>query len=106
LIADKLDLGADLSLSRSNSRLRVEAGTGAPLFPATKTATDTAKVYATYKLRDKLSLTGSIWYERYDADDWRLDGVLPATVQTLLAFGQQAQHHDLAALQMALRYRF
>lgn len=106
LIVDKLDVGADLSLSRSNSKVRVEAGTGAPLFPATKTATDTVKLYATYKLQDNLSLTGSVWYERYDADDWRLDGVLPATVQTLLAFGQQAQHHDLAALQMALRYRF
>ena len=64
------------------------------------------KLYATYKLKDNLWLTGSYWYERYDSQDWRLDGVLPATIPNLLAFGAQAPSYSVNVLRVAMRYRF
>lgn len=51
-------------------------------------------------------LTGSYWYERYDSQDWRLDGVLPATIPNLLAFGAQAPNYSVNVLRVAMRYRF
>jgi MtrB/PioB family decaheme-associated outer membrane protein len=105
-IANKLDLGADLTFSRSNSDVSVDNGTNPPAFPTATTALDSLKFYATYKLKDNLSLTGSYWYERYEAKDWRLDSVQPNTVFNLLALGQQAPRYTANVVRVALRYRF
>ena len=105
-IVDKLDIGADLSVSRSRSEIlmaNVVAETG---FPVAKTAQDTLRLYGSYKLQDNLWLNASWWYERYDAQDWRLDGVAPATVQNLLSFGQQAPQYSVNVLRVSVRYRF
>jgi len=79
---------------------------GAAPFPTATTQIDTFKLYATYKLKESLWLTGSYWYERYDTQDWHLDGIAPATVSNLLAFGAQPPHYSLNVLRVALRYRF
>lgn len=102
----KLELGADLVFARSRSRMWVDTGLSDPGFPTATTARDTLKLHATYRLRDNLSLIGSYWYERYDAQDWRLDGVLPATVPNLLALGEQPPRYHVNVLGVAVRYRF
>jgi MtrB/PioB family decaheme-associated outer membrane protein len=107
VIADKLDVGADLTFSRSNSDITVDTGVSAnAAFPTATTSLDSLKLYATYKLKDNLSLTGSYWYEDYSAKDWRLDGVLPGTVADLLAFGEQPPRYRVHLLRVAMRYRF
>ena len=105
-IVDKLDIGADVSLSRSSSDIFVDAGLGDPAFPTARTKLDSVRFFATYKLDEKMSLTGSYWHERYSAEDWHLDGVLPATVSNLLAFGEQAPHYRVNVVRVSLRYRF
>jgi len=105
-IPDKLDLGADLTFSRSHSELGVATGAGEPPFPTATTSLDSLKLYAIYQLQKNLSLTGSYWYERYDSQDWRLAGVLPATVPNLLVFGVQPPHYRVNVVRVYLRYRF
>jgi hypothetical protein len=105
-IPDKLDIGADVSLSRSRSDVAVQTGVGEPPFPTVKVSLDSVRVYATYKVTDRMSVTGTLWHEEYDAQDWHLDGVLPATLPDLLSFGQQAPKYRVNALRVALRYRF
>ena len=78
----------------------------APPFPTAETRLDTFKLYGTYVLKDNLSITGSYHYEHYDTDDWRLDGIQPATVPNLLAFGTQAPHYSVNVFRVSLRYRF
>ncbi|HJV60352.1 MAG TPA: MtrB/PioB family decaheme-associated outer membrane protein, partial [Albitalea sp.] len=102
----KLQLSADFTYSRSRSDQSVETGAATSPFPTATTARDSLKLAATYRLKDNLSLIGSYWYERYDSRDWHVDGVLPATVPNLLAFGEQAPHYDVNVLRIALRYRF
>ena len=75
-------------------------------FPTATTALDSLKLYATYRLKDNLSVTGSYWYEHYEAQDWRLDGVLPATIPNVLTFGEQPPHYRVNVFRVALRYRF
>jgi predicted porin len=106
VIVDKFDVGADLTFTRSSSDVTVDSGASAPLFPSATTSLDSLKFYATYKLKDNLSLTGSYWYEDYDAKDWRLDGVLPGTAPNLLAFGEQPPRYRVHLLRVAMRYRF
>jgi MtrB/PioB family decaheme-associated outer membrane protein len=102
----KLQFDGDLTVARSRSRISVETGASSPPFPTAATARDTLKLGATYRLRDDLSLIGSWWYERYDAQDWRLDGVLPDTVPNLLALGQQPPRYHVNVFALVLRYRF
>jgi MtrB/PioB family decaheme-associated outer membrane protein len=102
----KVELGADLAVSRLRSDVTVDAGVAGPLFPPAKTSIDSVKVYATYRLSNTLSFTGSYWYEHYAAQDWHLAGVLPATVPNLLTLGEQPARYNVNVLRVALRYRF
>lgn len=102
----KLELGADLAISRSRSEVSVDTGSLTPAFPAAVNSLDSLKLRATYRLRDNLSLTGSYWYESYDSRNWRMDGVLPATIPNVLAFGELAPRYYVNVLSLALRYQF
>ena len=90
----------------ARSAIAVDTGAADAPFPTATTAMDSLKLRATWRLKDNLSLLGSYWYERYDARDWRLDGVLPATVPNLLAFGEQPPRYRVNVVRLALRYRF
>jgi len=105
-IPDKLDIGADLSFSRSRSDTSVDNATDAPPFPTAKTSVDSVKLYGIYKLKDDVSIVGSYQYEHYDSQDWRLDGIAPATVSNLLSLGAQSPSYSLSVFRVALRYRF
>lgn len=105
-IPDKLDIGVDLGTSRSRSDIAVETGIGDAPFPTDKTTLDSLKIFASYKLSDKLTLSGSLRHEEYQSRDWRLDGVLPATVSNLLLFGNQPPAYRVTLVQVAVRYRF
>lgn len=102
----KLVLGGDLTVARSRSDVRVDAGPSDPPFPTAKTSRDSLKLRADYRVLDNLSLLFNYWYERYEAQDWRLDGVLPGTVPNLLALGEQAPDYRVHVFSLAVRYRF
>jgi MtrB/PioB family decaheme-associated outer membrane protein len=102
----KLEIGADLVFSRSRSDVTVETAASNPGFPQASTSLDMFKLRATYRLSENMSLTGLYWYERYTSADWMYDGVLPATIPNLLAFGEQPPHYTVNVVQVALRYRF
>ncbi len=106
LMAGKLDLSADVSVARSRSDVNFDTGFTEPLFPSAKTSLDSVKLHASYKLQDNLWLLGSFWHERYTSQDWRLDGVLPATVQNLLSLGSQPAQYTVDVVRFSLRYRF
>jgi predicted porin len=105
-MAGKLELGADLAFARSRSNVTVDTASPSAGFPAVTTSTDRFKLYATYQLKENLSVIGSYWYERYDTKNWALDGVGPGTVYNLLAFGVQPPRYNENVVRLGLRYRF
>ena len=105
-IPNKLDIGADFTVSRSHSDISVDNVLAAPPFPTAKTKLEAIKLYGTYNLRDNLSITGSYHYEHYDSTDWRLDGVAPGTVPNLLTLGAQSPNYSVNVFRVAMRYRF
>lgn len=106
LVADKFDIGADLSISRARSDVGIDANFASSQFPTAKTARDTVKLFGSYKLQDNVSVNVDLWHERYVANDWHLDGVMPATVQNLLSFGQQMPNYSVNAVRVSARYSF
>ena len=105
-IPNKLDLGADVTFSRSRSDTSTQTVLGEPSFPTQKTSLDSLTVYGNYKLKDNLSITGGLTFEHYSSDDWRFDGIAPGTVPNLLLLGMQSPRYSVTLLRVALRYRF
>jgi MtrB/PioB family decaheme-associated outer membrane protein len=105
-MGDKLELSADVGFTRMYNDVTVDAGVTSPPFPTIKTTIDRLRLRAVYQLQKNLSVVGSWWYERYDSQDWHLDGVLPSTISNLLAFGDQPPRYKVNVLQLGLRYRF
>ena len=105
-IKDTLDIGADYTVTRSRSQISVNAGAGNPDFPHLTTSLDSLKVYATYKLKENLSLQAGYWMERYDSKDWMLDGVAPSTIPNMLTMGLQAPQYRVNVLRLSARYKF
>ena len=105
-IPDKFDIGADLTVSRSRSDVAVDNALAAPPFPTAKTSLESFKLYGIYHLKDNISIAGSYQYEHYDSQDWRLDGIGPATVPNLLALGVLPPNYSVSVFRVALRYRF
>lgn len=105
-IVDKLDIGADLTVSRARSRVTLETVIPEPEFPTDKTSVDSLKLYANYKMSEAITLTGSWWYERYESVNWHTDGLLPSTVVNLLALGVPTPNYRVNVVRLAMRYRF
>jgi MtrB/PioB family decaheme-associated outer membrane protein len=101
----KLELGADVTLSRLRHHIDVDVGTASP-FPTAKVALDTLRLQASYQWQPNIALVGSWLYESYQADDWRADGVTPSAVPNLLAFGDAAPHYRVHVLRLGVRVRF
>ncbi len=103
----KLNLGADLSFARAYSDIDMySALSAANPFPQAKTSLDSLKMFATYAYSETITLLGNWWYEHYDARDWRLDGVQPATIPNLLALGDQPPRYHVNVVRLAVRYKF
>ncbi|MEO7707387.1 MAG: MtrB/PioB family decaheme-associated outer membrane protein [Caldimonas sp.] len=105
-IVDRLDIGGDVVVSRARSVIGVDNAAGAPPFPTASTRLDSLKMFATYKLKERLWLTGSFAWEHYRSQDWRLAGVQAGTLPNLLSFGAQPPDYNVGVLGVVLRYRF
>jgi len=64
------------------------------------------KLYATYRLKENMSLNGTYWYEHYKSEDWQLDGVTANTISNVLAFGEQSPSYYANVIMLSLRYKF
>jgi MtrB/PioB family decaheme-associated outer membrane protein len=102
----KLEIGADLTSARTRSQAQVDMAAGAVPFPTASTAQDGLKLSASYELQKNLTLLGNYWFDRFDAQDWRVDGILPNTVPNLLTMGEQPARHRAHLVRLAVRYRF
>ncbi|MBI5908810.1 MAG: MtrB/PioB family decaheme-associated outer membrane protein [Betaproteobacteria bacterium] len=105
-IKDKLEIGADYGSSRSKGEISVNTGALNPAFPNLSTTLDSLKLYASYRLKDKVSLQASYWHERYDSKNWMLDGVASGTIPNILTLGEQAPRYSVNVFRLALRYKF
>jgi len=105
-IKDKLEIGADYTVTRSKGAISVNSAANEPAFPDLSTSRDSLKLYATYRIKDNVSLRAGYWYERYDSDSWALAGVTPNTISNVLTFGQQPPQYHVHVIAMSVRYNF
>ena len=102
----KLEVGADFTVMQTKGAISVSTGANEPPFPDLSTSRDSLKLYANYRLKDNLSLRAGYWYERYESDNWALDGVAPDTIPNVLTFGQLAPQYRVNVFAASVRYKF
>lgn len=105
-IKDKLDIGADYSTTRSRSQINVNTGASNSAFPEIKATLDTLKLYATYRLKERMSLQAGYWIEHYSTQDWMLDNVAYSTIPNALTMGLQSPQYRVDVVRLSLRYKF
>ena len=105
-IKDKFDVGADYVYTRARGATNVDAGVGDPPFPEQTTTRQGLQLTFTYRVDAQWSVNGGYWTERYRSANWALDGVAPASVPNLLAFGEQAPQYRVNVFRLAAKYRF
>jgi MtrB/PioB family decaheme-associated outer membrane protein len=104
-LRNKLDVGADYSVSHARGEITVTSGT--PMsFPDLTTRLNTVRLYANYRLRKNLSVHGALAYEHYRTDDWMLDGVAPNTIGNALTLGEVAPSYHAGVITLFTRYTF
>jgi len=106
LIEGVLDIGADISRSRSRGKVELKSGAPGDSFPDVKTSLDSFKMYLNYRVDDNLSLQTTYLYESYDSSDWAVDDVDPDTVSNLLAFGEDSPSYHNNVVTLSMRYQF
>ncbi|MBL8286897.1 MAG: MtrB/PioB family decaheme-associated outer membrane protein [Rubrivivax sp.] len=102
----KLELGADLTFTRSWADVAVDTGALEPGFPTARSRFDGVRLSAAWKLQDQITLLGSYAYEVLRSTDWHTDGVTPSTVPVLLSLGEASPHYRMNVLRLAVRYAF
>lgn len=106
MMENKFDIGADYTASRSKGRITVDPGVPTAAFPDLVAELDSVKLYATYRLKDNVSLQGAYWYETYDTENWMLNGVTPTTIPNVLTFGEQPPTYHVNVITLSVRYKF
>jgi MtrB/PioB family decaheme-associated outer membrane protein len=106
LIPDTMDIGADLTSSRSVGDIKVSTALNEPGFPSIKSDLDSFKLWATYKVKTDLMVRASFWQERYSSQNWAIDGVGPSTIPNVLTLGETSPQYKVNVVSASLRYSF
>jgi MtrB/PioB family decaheme-associated outer membrane protein len=99
-------LGADVEYTYARSNGKTENSTSGLQsdFPTLHTTLNQLKLGLDYPYSDELSLKFGYLYEKYDADDWALEGVDPATLPNLLSLGADPYHYSTQVFFIGVRY--
>lgn len=90
---------------RSEIDMRTPGAGGGP-FPDLKSDLDSLRVTLSYRRSDRMEWSGDLRYERFETEDWALQGVGPGTVPTILTLGATPYDYDIFQFGLRFRYRF
>jgi len=106
---ERLELGSEYVFSRTNGDTDIRSNNALPpvsQFPDLESKRHSLQLYADYLLHKNTSLKFTYRYEKYDEDDWSLDGVYPATIPEVLVLGEEAPDYDQHVLGISLVMKF
>ena len=102
LMADKLSVGFDYTYAKSKGKITVD---NTP-FPELTTKRHTYKLYGDYSLTQRSYLNVAFWYEKYDEENWAIDGVTVNTINNVLSLGEVSPSYDIGYVTVSYKYVF
>ena len=104
-IADKIDLQLDYIRSEGTSEIAVDSASGGlSQFPDLESTLDSLRVRLTYRVSERLEIALRLRYEEFEAEDWALQGVGPATIPVILTLGANPYDYDVFTFGLGFRY--
>lgn len=106
-VGPQLALSLDLFFADTDGEVQTtSAASAADTMPQLRTRMSGGELAGRYQWRPDLAFRVGLRYEHFDADDWQLDGVEPATVPTLLSLGADVYDYDVELVYLSFEYRF
>jgi MtrB/PioB family decaheme-associated outer membrane protein len=104
-IAEKVDLHLDYIRSDGTSVITVDSAVGGPSeFPELTSVLDYLRFGLSYRHSERFELNLNLRYQRFEAEDWALEGVAPATIPQVLSLGAQPYDDDMFIIGIGFRY--
>ena len=108
VIKNKFDIGADYVYSKSKGAIDLTTGSALdsePL-PDLNTKLHSFTVYGKYKIKPDMYLKLRYWYEKYDSNDWALDGVAVNELANVITLGDTSPDYDVHTIVLSFLYKF
>ncbi len=104
---DRWDSSLDYvrATTRGNTSITSGGMAGAQPFPENRTKLDSLSWSTTYQWSARLTLRLRYAHEKYDTNDWALDGVGPGTVANFLSLGEQPYRHNVNVIALTAAYK-
>ena len=104
-VADKFDLQFDYLRSQGTSEIDISSANGGlSRFPDLESTLDSLRVRLIYSISERLELALRLRYESFEAEDWGLEGVGPATIPVVLTLGADPYDSDVFIVGFGFRY--
>lgn len=104
-IADTFDLQFDFLRSQGTSEIDVSSASGGlSRFPDLESTLDSLRMRLSYRVSERLELALRLRYESFEAEDWGLEGVGPATIPVVLTLGADPYDYDVFIVGLGFRY--
>jgi len=106
-LRERFDLQIDYTHGVGQSRTDVTSASSGPgRFPDLRSTLDSLRMRLGYRASERLEGHLDLRYERFDADDWALQGVGSATIPTVLSLGADPYDYDVILIGVGIRYYF
>ena len=105
LIEDKLDIGADYTMTNSTGEISMISG-ALTEFPNLTTDLHSIKLFANYQIEESMYLRAAYWFESYDSEDWAVENISSATISNVLSLGELTPSYDVNVIKLSMVYAF
>ena len=104
-IGEKLDLTLDYTRSDGETEILFTGPVvaAAPL-PELESTMDSLRLALSYNASDRLAIDVNARWERFEAEDWGLEGVAPDTISSVLTMGANPYDYDVWVFGIGFRY--
>ena len=104
--SESLDLTVDYTRSEGETEILFagQAVATEPL-PELESTMDSLRMVATYNVSRRLDINVSARWERFETEDWGLEGVAPDTIDTVLTMGASPYDYDVWVFGVGFTYR-
>ncbi len=105
----RTEIGADYVLSDSTGKIDIRSNNTLPPvtpFPDLKAKQQSLRLYAEREIRKNTKLRLDYRYEKYDADDWSIDGVNADSIPEVLLLDEDNPSYDQHIIGLSISVRF
>ena len=103
-IAEKWGIEVDYVYAESEGEISLSNAGRPDEYPELETELNRARLGITYDYSRKIRFVGGVLYEKYDSDDWSVDGVEPDTLNSVLTWGGDSPDYDVTVFSLGFTY--